>query len=141
MKVVDPPVSTSGDLAFGALGTLEVAIGGVRVALAPRQEIVLALLLLEAGNVVSVDRMVDALWSDDPPRTARSQVHITISALRRIVSEGVIVTRPPGYSIHVPEGTLDLTRFRDLVAGGASLAAQQRLPQAVQCLREALDLW
>jgi DNA-binding SARP family transcriptional activator/tetratricopeptide (TPR) repeat protein len=141
MKIVDPPVSTSGALAFGALGSLEVAVGGFRVALAPRQEIVLALLLLEAGNVVSVGRMVDALWSDDPPRTARSQVHITISALRRIVGEGVIVTRPPGYSINVPDGSLDLTRFGDLVAGGVSLTAQQRIPQAVQCLRAALDLW
>jgi DNA-binding SARP family transcriptional activator len=141
MKIVDPPVYISGALEFGVLGTLEVALDGIRVALAPRQEVVLALLLLEADNVVSVDRMVDALWADDPPRTARSQVHITISALRRILGEGVIVTRPPGYSIQVPNSTLDLARFKDLVTGGANLAAQQRLPQAVQCLRAALDLW
>ena len=138
---MDPAVYTSGALEFGVLGTLEVAVDGIRVALAPRQEVVLALLLLEAGNVVSVDRMVDALWADDPPRTARSQVHITISALRRILGEGVIVTRPPGYSIQVPDGALDLARFKGLVVGGASLSAEQRIPQAVQCLRAALDLW
>jgi len=82
MEVMDPTVYISYALEFGALGTLEVTVGGIPVALAPRQEVVLALLLLEADNVVSVDRMVDALWADDPPRTARSQVHITISALR-----------------------------------------------------------
>lgn len=141
MTVVDPAVYTSGALELGVLGTLEVVVNGMPVTPAPRQEVVLAMLLLEADKVVSVDRMVDALWADNPPRTARSQVHITISALRRILGEGVIVTRPPGYAIRVPDGALDLARFTGLVADAASLSAQQRLPQAVQCLRAALDLW
>ena len=141
METVVPALYTSGAVEFGVLGTLQVVVNERRVTLAPRQEVVLALLLLEADNVVSVDRMVDSLWADDPPRTARSQVHITISALRRIVGEGVIVTRPPGYSIQVPDGALDLARFNGLVADAAGLTAQQRLPEAVRSLRSALELW
>ncbi|NKZ03748.1 AfsR/SARP family transcriptional regulator [Actinomadura latina] len=108
---------------------------------ASRQQIALALLLLEAGHVVSVDRIIDALWGDKPPRTAKSQVQITISALRRLLGESAIVTRPPGYLIRASAETIDLARFEELTAAAARAAGEQRFAEAVRDYREALALW
>lgn len=127
---------------FRLLGPMEIMIDGRAVALAAsRQQIALALLLLEARHVVSVDRIIDALWGEKPPRTARSQVHITISALRRLLGERVIVTRPPGYLINAPPETIDLACFEKLTTSGTREAREQRIPDAVRDLRAALALW
>jgi DNA-binding SARP family transcriptional activator len=129
---------------FRLLGPLEVVVDGSAVAVpvwASRQEILLGLLLLEANRVVSMDRLIDALWSGRPPRTARAQVQITVSSLRHLLGDDVITTRPPGYLIQVPAQALDLARFDSLVASGASAAAAQRFAEAADCLRAALALW
>jgi DNA-binding SARP family transcriptional activator len=127
---------------FRLLGSVEVVINDKPVAIAAsRQQIALALLLLEAGHVVSVDRIIDALWGDEPPRTARSQVQITISALRRLLGEFEIVTQPPGYMIKAPPESIDLACFEELTSSGARAAAEQRVPEALTDLRAALALW
>jgi DNA-binding SARP family transcriptional activator/tetratricopeptide (TPR) repeat protein len=90
---------------------------------------------------VSVERVIDALWGGDPPRTARSQVQITISALRRLLGESVIETRPPGYLINAPGEGIDLVCFEKLTASGTAAAAQQRIHDARHDLRAALALW
>ncbi|MES9535743.1 MULTISPECIES: AfsR/SARP family transcriptional regulator [unclassified Actinomadura] len=127
---------------FKLLGPLEILIKDNPVAIAAsRQQIVLALLLLEVGHVVSVDRIVDALWGSEPPRTAKSQVQITISALRRLLGESVIVTRPPGYLIRASAENIDLARFEEMTAGATRAAAEQRFPEAVRDFRGALALW
>ena len=127
---------------FRLLGPIEVIINGTPAAVvAPRQQTVLGLLLLEANHVVSVSRMIDALWADRPPRTARAQVHITVSALRQLLGDEVIKTRPPGYLIQVPDQAIDLAKFETLAADGASAAAGQRTAEAVRQLRAALTLW
>jgi DNA-binding SARP family transcriptional activator len=117
-------------------------IAGKPLALgAARQEIVLAQLLLELDHVVSVDRLIDALWTDEPPRTAKSQVQITVSALRQLLGAGVIVTRTPGYVITTEPDALDLARYTKLTTSGSRAAAEQRPLDAVRDLREALALW
>lgn len=127
---------------FRLLGPMEVVADGNPVAIgASRQEIALALLLLEANHVVSIDRLVDGMWGVTPPRSARSQVHITISALRRLVGPALITTRPPGYLIQVPPEACDLTLFQRLAARASQAAQEQRLLDAVQDLRSALALW
>ena len=127
---------------FRLLGPVEVVIAGKPLALgAARQEIVLAQLLLELDHVVSVDRLIDALWTDEPPRTAKSQVQITVSALRHLLGADAIVTRPPGYLITVEPDALDLTRYTKLTTSGSRAAAEQRPLDAVRDLREALALW
>jgi len=127
---------------FKLLGPLEAVINDRPVAIAaPRQQIALALLLLDAGHVVSVARIVDALWGDDPPRTARSQVQITISTLRRLLGEDVIATRLPGYLIQAPPDDIDLAIFEELAARGRAAAAEQRIDEARGDLRAALALW
>jgi DNA-binding SARP family transcriptional activator/tetratricopeptide (TPR) repeat protein len=126
---------------FRLLGPLETVIDDKPVIIAAsRQQVALALLLLEAGHVVSMERIVDALWGEEPPRTARSQVQITISGLRRLLGGSVIMTRLTGYLIEASPECIDLVRFEGLLASGKS-AAGQRLDEARRDLRAALALW
>src|SRR5437763_9811910 len=104
------------ELAFGILGPLAAWCGGTDVALPrPRERAVLAALLVNHGQVVPVDRLVQALWDEGPPRTARRQVGICVSRLRAAFAEAgagkeVITTCPPGYRTG---GLLDAWRFED----------------------------
>ncbi|MEU6171983.1 BTAD domain-containing putative transcriptional regulator [Streptantibioticus parmotrematis] len=127
------------------LGHLEVFRAGTPVPLGgPRERAVLALLLLEANHVIPVDRLIDAVWGEEPPATARGQIHICISNLRRRITlsgPDPIETRNPGYRIRVEPGTLDLHRFEAQVTGGRAAMTGARPAQAVTELRAALALW
>ncbi|WP_439660530.1 tetratricopeptide repeat protein [Lentzea sp. HUAS TT2] len=112
---------------FRILGPLEVLAGGRPVALGgPQQRGLLALLLVEANQVVSRDQLVTDLWRD-APASARSLLHGCVAGLRRVLPADRLVTRPPGYLLRVGAGELDADRFEELTATGS--------------LREALDLW
>jgi DNA-binding SARP family transcriptional activator len=130
---------------FRILGSLKVeATREVNVS-ALRPRIALASLLLAANHVVSVDRLVDAIWDEDPPSTAKGQVQICISMLRRILGEAGlderINTRPPGYLLEVRPGELDLDVFNELVGRGRSALADGALTAASAALREAVSLF
>jgi DNA-binding SARP family transcriptional activator len=123
---------------FRILGPLEVdqetgpvLLGGLK------QRAVLALLLLEAGRVVSTDRLVDALWGEEPPRTAVTSLQNFVSQLRKALGSEVLETKPPGYRVNVRPGELDLDRFRALVESGRAGDPAERS----RTLREALSLW
>ncbi|MGN9909261.1 BTAD domain-containing putative transcriptional regulator [Phytohabitans sp. LJ34] len=131
---------------YRILGELEVAgPRGVLQTSAPRQLVVLATLLLDANHAVSVDRLVDAVWDETPPPTARGQIQICVSALRRaLVNAGIpdaIHTRPPGYLIRVPSGELDLQVFGQLAANGRAAVMEQRFADAAKLYQEAITLW
>lgn len=131
---------------YRLLGPLEVVIDGEVVKLTSlRQRVVLSMLLMEANRVVPLNRLVDAVWDETPPATARSQIHTCISALRMLLGadgeSNVIATRPAGYEIRVADGSLDISVFKELTARGRAAAADQRLAEAVQELRHALALW
>jgi DNA-binding SARP family transcriptional activator len=98
---------------------------------------VLALLLLEPGRVVSVDRLIDALWGEHPPRTANTSLQNFISQLRKTLGPEVLETKPPGYRVRIRPGELDLDRFRMLVERSRSAD----LPDRARDLRHALALW
>jgi DNA-binding SARP family transcriptional activator len=103
-----------------------------------RQRILLAVLLTRANEVVSVDRLIDALWGANPPRTAANALQYHVSRLRKVLGGGDrIVTRDPGYLIRVAPDELDLFRFEWLVAE-ADEAPPER---AARLLRDALALW
>jgi predicted ATPase/class 3 adenylate cyclase len=72
------------------------------------------MLLLDANSVVSKDRLIDALWEDDPPETAQKALQVHISGLRKVLGRERVVTREPGYLLRVEEGELDLARFQRL---------------------------
>ncbi len=87
----------------------------------------LAVLLLNANRVVSVDRLVAALWEDEPPETAAKAVQVHVSQLRKLLGKERLETRPPGYLLRVGEDELDVARFQRLVEAGG--------------YAEALELW
>jgi DNA-binding SARP family transcriptional activator/tetratricopeptide (TPR) repeat protein len=130
---------------FRLLGPVELAtatgpvpIGGVK----PRT--LLASLLLETGRVVSTERLIDVIWDEDPPDSARAVVQTYVSSLRRAggaVLAGVLLTRPPGYLARVPPGSLDLDAFGRFVAQGRAAVAADRYEDAVDAFRSAEELW
>jgi DNA-binding SARP family transcriptional activator len=129
-------------IAFRVLGLLQVNAVPVT---ARRQQVVLAMLLLNANRVVPLDGLVDALWGSNPPATARAQVQTSISALRRLlVTAGVgerIRVRGLGYTIELAPAELDLHVFEDLVGRGRAESAAQRPDCAREAFRSALELW
>jgi DNA-binding SARP family transcriptional activator len=123
---------------FRILGPLEVsgetgplALGG------QKQRAVLAVLLLEANRVVSVDRLLDSVWGEHPPKTALTSLQNFISQLRKLLGPDVLETRAPGYCLNVPPDALDVERFRAAVEEARSLEPDERGAK----LRAALSLW
>jgi DNA-binding SARP family transcriptional activator/tetratricopeptide (TPR) repeat protein len=130
---------------FRLLGPLEVSVDGKNIELrSNRVRVVLALLLLHSGRVVQVTRLVDALWDDCPPTTAKGQVQTCISALRHQFAEfgagDLVSTTSVGYVINIPPGSLDIAVFEELTAR-ARVAAEQHIENAVRDFRAALELW
>src|ERR671934_2763608 len=101
------------------LGPVAVSLDGEPVALGgQKRRALLATLLLEANRVVSRDRLIDALWGDDPPDTARNTVQVYVSQLRKLLPEGMLETAPPGYRLAVEPDTVDLFEFVRLAEEG-----------------------
>ena len=131
---------------FRILGPLELAHDGHGIALAAaRERIVMAMLLLEAGHVLPVDRLIEGVWGEEPPATARGQIQNCVSTLRRriLAAEGrdLIRTRTPGYLLQLDEGALDLHVFEQRLTQGRALAAAGDAGGASRRLRGALALW
>ncbi|MFE4632796.1 BTAD domain-containing putative transcriptional regulator [Streptomyces sp. NPDC056773] len=139
-----PPTPDS--VVFRLLGPLQVTglDGPVRVP-PGRQEVILAALLLEANRVVSTDYLVDLIWDDDPPDTARTQVQICVSRLRKLFSTAAvpaaITTRPPGYVLKTEGDLVDSALFARAVTEARALAKQGALGRAAELLRTAGELW
>ena len=131
---------------FRILGTVEVEGPSGRVPIPPgRQQVVLASLLLEANQVVSTEYLVDVLWDDRPPDTARTQVQICVSRLRKSLADaGVdapITTRPPGYLMRVDADLVDVHLFTRQVARARELARAEQQADAAALLRSAVGMW
>ena len=130
---------------FRVLGPLEVADNGRSVDLGgPTQRALLAILLLHANEVVSVDRIVDELWGDEPPATAVKTLQAHVSRLRRALNgtgEERVETLGRGYRLHVQDGELDAQRFRDLLEKARGRLADGDPDGAGATLEEALALW
>ena len=99
---------------FLILGPLAVYDHGSEVPIDGHKErSLLAMLLLEDGRLVSADRLVDELWGDQPPPTARSSLQVRIAGLRRALGKQRIISEGRGYRIHLERGELDVERFSD----------------------------
>jgi DNA-binding SARP family transcriptional activator len=124
---------------FRVLGALEVEDeSGVRLLGGLKQRAVLVLLVLQAPNPVSVDRLIEALWGEQPPRTAMTSLQNFISQLRKIVGPEILVTKAPGYALAIGSEDVDLTRFRRLVQHARTSRDPARRAEQ---LRDALALW
>src|SRR6476646_2092197 len=103
---------------FQILGQLEVLDDGRPQALGgASQRALLAILLLHANEVVSNDRLIDALWDSEAPSSGATALQVRVSQLRKALgpAAGRLVTKPPGYVFQIERGELDLQRFSRLV--------------------------
>ncbi|GLZ41114.1 BTAD domain-containing putative transcriptional regulator [Actinokineospora sp. NBRC 105648] len=130
---------------FGVLGPLVVRVAagagsGVEIS-GPRPRALLVLLLLEAGRVVPVERLVDGQYGDDPPANAANAVQVQVSRLRRVLPDGLIEFHGGGYRIAVDPDDVDVHRFERLAQEGRKSLAKGNTAEAADRLREALDLW
>lgn len=126
---------------YRILGPLEVSAGNELVELGGRrQRTVLAALLFNANRVTPTDQLIDVVWGEEPPPTARRSVQAYVSRLRRVLGDDRIVSVEPGYRIRVDEGELDADRFGALTLVARSIGVVDPR-SALDAIREALSLW
>ncbi|WP_326563718.1 AfsR/SARP family transcriptional regulator [Micromonospora peucetia] len=131
---------------WSVLGPVQVAVRDRVLPIGrPQQRAVLALLLLDADRLVSVDHLVAALWADDPPASARTQVQVGVcrirTALRAEGAADLLVTQGSGYRLAVHGSALDLTEFEMAVEKARIEEAAGRPDEAARLLRSGLTLW
>jgi predicted ATPase/DNA-binding SARP family transcriptional activator len=125
------------------LGPLELVVddGGVRLP-AAKQRRLLAALLVRRGETRSSDELIDAVWGESPPASARKLLQIYVSQLRKVISTGGrIVTRGSGYALELDGDTLDALRFERLLAEGQAALREENGALAASLLERALALW
>lgn len=133
-------------VAFSVLGHVSASIDGSEVDLgAPKMRSVLALLLMHRGDVVSVDRLADSLWPDEPPATAANTLQSYVSHLRRRLeparkssAESILRYRAGGYVLDVEPDQVDASTFERLVQAASQLTEPASRRQA---LVDASALW
>ncbi|MGW0871082.1 BTAD domain-containing putative transcriptional regulator [Streptomyces sp. NPDC002740] len=144
--MAEPPCT---GLRFSVLGPLSAAApettGMIALPLGPlKQRLLLAMLLCRTRTPVSLDLLTETLWDGEPPRTARKNIQVYVSALRRLLdSVGAgdrLVHQPGGYQLRVGEEELDSLRFQRLVRAARESARQGADAPASRMLREALAL-
>ena len=125
-------------LEFRVLGPLEVRRDGEVVAIpAAKQRALLALLLLRANEPVPQDELIDQLWGEEPPATARASLQNQVYALRKRLGSEALERQPAGYVVHVEPGRLDVERFERLATEARRAEPRERAAK----LREALACW
>ena len=124
------------------LGPLEVRVDGRLISLGgPKQRALLAMLVLHANEVVSRDRLIDALWGERPPPSVQQSLDTYVSRLRRALGGDRLQRRPGGYLLRIEPGELDVDRFESLVRSARDTAAAGEAEEAERMFRDALALW
>ncbi|MEF9883471.1 ATP-binding protein [Streptomyces sp. P9-A4] len=136
-------------MVFRVLGPLSVSgadadAAPIPVAGGPKVRALLALLLLDAGRTVSVERLVDGLYGETPPAGAGGALQAQVSRLRRVLPpDATVEFSPAGYRLRLAdaEEAVDALRFERLVREGARVRAAGDPVRARVLLRQALGLW
>src|SRR5215207_8381816 len=129
-------------LDFRILGALEVVEDGRSLRLGgAKQRSVLAVLLIHRREVVSADRLIDALWGERPPATAAKAIQVHVSHLRKALGAERLVTGGGGYMLDVEPGQVDVDRFERLAKEDREALDRGDPGAAAERLREALGLW
>ncbi|MFD6872735.1 MULTISPECIES: BTAD domain-containing putative transcriptional regulator [unclassified Streptomyces] len=132
---------------FRILGPLDISADGIPVNLTgARQRTIMSMLLLAPNRIVSVDTLADAVWYGNPPATARNQIAICVSALRKTLKtavgiEDLLVTSHPGYMLFAGEHRIDAVEFEELAELGREAARGGRSEEACAHLGDALAMW
>ena len=147
-SVAEGGLTVEAPLEFRILGPLEVRRSGEPLPLRGRkQHALLALLLLHANEVVTRDRLIDELWSEQPPETAANTIQVHVSQLRKaLAGEGadaasILATRSPGYVLQVTPDQIDAHRFQRLVEAADASRSAGDAARASASFAEALALW
>ncbi len=144
--MVRPPTMLSVHL----LGPVEVRRDGGTLDLGgPQQRALIAHLALDVGRVVPVERLIERLWGDDPPRTALGTLQSYVSRLRRLLEPGrvtgtaaqLLVSEAPGYALRIAPEAVDVHEFDTAHAAARRSAAARNPPQPRQQNDAALGLW
>jgi predicted ATPase/class 3 adenylate cyclase/DNA-binding SARP family transcriptional activator len=125
------------------LGGVEAVVNDCFVTLGGlKQRAILAVLAVDVGRVVSVERLIDSVWGESPPETVRASVQVHISQIRRGFADaglrGVIETRPAGYLLVVDREAIDLHRFNHYVEQARAAAYSGNIGEAGRLARAAL---
>ena len=128
------------------LGSLEVHLNGRPVELdEPMHEVLFAALALHANQTVPADRLVEAIWGDDPPSSALGTVGYHISELRDLLgdaAEGLTIVSESGdYRLDVPSRSIDVLTFDSLVGEGRAALTAGLFEESCQTLDSAILLW
>ncbi|MER6788134.1 AfsR/SARP family transcriptional regulator [Streptomyces sp. NPDC000658] len=137
------------------LGALSVREHGISVTpTAPKPRQVLALLALHADRVVQVSSLIEELWDDEPPRSARTTLQTYVLQLRELIGEAlaqageqgvtakdILVTLPGGYRLNTRGGRIDFREFEKQAGAGYRAMDADDFSGAARRLREALALW
>src|SRR5215831_2757556 len=127
---------------YRVLGPLEAVGGDGPIPLGgAKQRAVLALLVLNANRVVSGERLIDELWGDDPPETASTGLQVYVSRLRKLLPEGSLQTRAPGYVLETDPEYVDVLRFERLLKEGRAALAAGDLERGTELIGEGVALW
>lgn len=134
---------------FEILGAIRIIHNGYECTPTPPKVLrVLAVLLLHANQLVSIDSLIEELWGDVAPRSAVATTHTYIHQIRRFIfnsgianEDELLLTRRPGYILRISDGELDLDRFERLLIQGQRLFEAKHLAEAGRTLRQALGLW
>lgn len=152
MRAVDGATDgAASGLCFGVLGPLQVTRSGERLALGGRQQrAVLALLLAEAGAVVSVGRLADALWGEQTPSGFVTTVQTYVFHLREVLDPGrghgvpskVLVTEAgSGYRLDTGDSSVDSAVFEGSVRAGREAMERSSYEAASAELERGLGVW
>jgi predicted ATPase/DNA-binding SARP family transcriptional activator len=134
--------STGTAIDFRVLGPIEASCDRRLLPLGGRQQrMLLALLLLEPGQPISVDRLMEELWHGDPPSGAGKTVRVYVSRLRSALASDAVVARPPGYVLEVEADRIDAIRFERLLHQGREALGRGAAGLAADRLGAALALW
>ncbi|MEA2009218.1 MAG: BTAD domain-containing putative transcriptional regulator, partial [Actinomycetota bacterium] len=126
---------------FRILGPLEVSAGDGSLEIGGRrQRTVLAVLLLNANRITSTEAIIDAVWGDEPPATARRSIQVYVSRLKKVFGDGRVSSEDPGYRLRVEDGELDVDRFTNLAAAARSMTVSDP-SGALREFDAALALW
>jgi len=127
---------------FKVLGPLEaIGAGGPIKIGSGLQRAILALLVLNVGETVSTDHLIDEVWGDDPPPSAQHALGVHVSRLRRALGIDCIESQPHGYRLRAEGSVIDLGRFEALLAEASGAVAGGDPQAAADALAVALALW
>ncbi|NUP80358.1 MAG: hypothetical protein HOV96_22715 [Nonomuraea sp.] len=136
-----PPLPIRPAMDANVLGTLEIRMDGSLVRISARKaRLLAAILLLSPNQVVATDQLIDSLWGESPPPTARKNLQVYVSELRRKAGDRISY-QGWGYRLDAAADELDLLRFRHLAGAGRDLRRRGDGDAALTLLDDAARLW